>query len=134
MGVPDYPGALRISCQDARTDLQRVLAAACEPVPAWDPVMYLADFSRQVLYPLAAGVAEEEMAGTMAGRAFTTGQPVSAELDTSVRVSVRTGSRTSWSAKPPSDRPQERRCGAWCARWFCGDVVTRRVWCVTRSS
>jgi len=88
MGVPDYPGALWILCQDAGGDLQRVLAAACEPVPAWDPVVYLADFSRQVLFPLAAGVAAEEVAGTMAGRAFATGQPVSAERDGSARVWV----------------------------------------------
>ena len=88
MGVPDYPRALRILRQDVRGDLHRVLAAACEPVPAWDPVVYLADFSGQVLFPLAAGVAAEEVAGTMAGRAFTTGQPVSAERDGSVRVWV----------------------------------------------
>ena len=88
MGVPDYPGALWILCQDAGGDLHRALAVACEPVPAWDPVVYLADFSRQVLFPLAAGVAEEEVAGTMAGRAFATGQPVSAERDGSVRVWV----------------------------------------------
>ena len=34
-----------------------------------DPVVYLADFACQVLVPLAAGVAEQEVAGTMAGRA-----------------------------------------------------------------
>ena len=75
---------------DARLprSLHRVLAAACEPVPAWDPVVYLADFARQVLFPLAAGVAEEDVEGTMAGRAFATGQPASAERDGSVRVWV----------------------------------------------
>ena len=88
MGIPDYPAALRILCQDAGADLHRALAVACEPVPAWDPIVYLADFSYHVLLPLAAGVAEEEMAGTMAGRAFAAGQPVSAERDGSVRVWV----------------------------------------------
>ncbi len=88
MGVPDYPGALWILRQDAGSDLHRALAVACEPVPAWDPVVYLADFSRQVLFALAAGVAAEEVAGTMAGRAFATGQPVSADRDGSVRVWV----------------------------------------------
>ena len=88
MGMPDYPGALRILCQDAGADLHRVLAAACEPVPARDPVVYLADFSGHVLFPLAAEVAEEEVAGTMAGRAFATGQPVSARRDGSVRMWV----------------------------------------------
>ena len=65
-----------------------MLAAACEPVQAWDPVVYLADFSCQVLVPLAAGAAEEEVAGTMAGRAFTTGQPVTSDRDGPVRVWV----------------------------------------------
>jgi serine phosphatase RsbU (regulator of sigma subunit) len=88
MGMPDYPGALRILCQDAGADLHRVLTVACEPLPAWDPVVYLADFSGHVLFPLAVGAAEEEVAGTMAGRAFATGQPVSAERDGAVRVWV----------------------------------------------
>ena len=38
--------------------------------------MYLADYSLMVLYPVSQGVAEEYVAGTMAGRAFTTEQPV----------------------------------------------------------
>jgi hypothetical protein len=50
MGMPGYPDALRVLCQDAGADLHRVLAAACEPVPAWDPV----DFAHRVLFPLAA--------------------------------------------------------------------------------
>jgi hypothetical protein len=50
MGVPGYPDALRVLCQDAGADLHRVLTAACEPVPAWDPV----DFAHRVLFPLAA--------------------------------------------------------------------------------
>jgi serine phosphatase RsbU (regulator of sigma subunit) len=57
-------------------------------VPAWDPVIYLVDFAHQVLFPLAAGVAEEEVATTMAGRAFAAGQPVSSQRDGSVRVWV----------------------------------------------
>jgi hypothetical protein len=88
MGVPGYPEAFRVLCQDAGADLHRVLAAACGPVPAWDPVVYLADFAHEVLFPLAAGVAEEQVAGTMAGRAFTTGQPVTSARDGSVRVWV----------------------------------------------
>ena len=57
-------------------------------MPAWDPVIYLADFAHQVLFPLAEGVAEEEVATTMAGRAFAAGQPVSSQRDGSVRVWV----------------------------------------------
>ena len=56
--------------------------------PAWDPVVYLADFASQVLFPLAADHAEQDVAGTMAGRAFTTGQPVTSPRDGSVRVWV----------------------------------------------
>jgi serine phosphatase RsbU (regulator of sigma subunit) len=74
--------------QGSGGDLDQVLAVACAPLPAWDPVVYLADFSRQVLAPLAAGVAEEDVAGTLAGRAFTTGQPVTSGRDGSVRVWV----------------------------------------------
>ena len=88
MGQPGYPDALGVLRQAAGGDLHRVLAAACAPVPGWDPVIYLADFAHQVLFPLAAGVAEEEVATTMAGRAFAAGQPVSSQRDGSVRVWV----------------------------------------------
>ena len=88
MNEPGYHDALRVLRHDAGGDLHRVLAAACEPVPAWDPVVYLADFAHQVLFPLAVGVAEQDVAGTMAGRAFTTGQPVTSQRDGSVRIWV----------------------------------------------
>ena len=88
MGQPGYSDALGVLRQAAGGDLHRVLAAACAPVPAWDPVIYLADFAHQVLFPLAADVAEEEVATTMAGRAFAAGQPVSSQRDGSVRVWV----------------------------------------------
>ena len=83
-----YPGALRALCQDAAAGLDQVLAAAGEHVPARDPVLYLADYARQVLLPLAADVAAEDVAGTLAGRAFTTGQPVTSQGDGEVRVWV----------------------------------------------
>jgi serine phosphatase RsbU (regulator of sigma subunit) len=88
MGRPGYPEALRVLQQDAAGDLHRALAAACGPVPAWDPVIYLTDFAHQVLFPLAGGLAEEDVAGTMAGRAFATGQPVTSARDGEVRVWV----------------------------------------------
>jgi serine phosphatase RsbU (regulator of sigma subunit) len=88
MPVPGYPEALRVLCQDAGGDVERVLAAACAPVPAWDPVVYLADFGHRALFPLADGVAGQEIAGTLAGRAFATGQPVTSQLGGSVRVWV----------------------------------------------
>ena len=52
MSEPGYHDALRVLCHEAGADLHRVLAAACEPVPAWDPVVYLADFACQLLFPL----------------------------------------------------------------------------------
>jgi hypothetical protein len=88
MREPGYAAALRVLRDAAGGDLQHVLDAACEPVPAWDPVVYLADFSGSVLYPLAIRAAEEDVAGSMAGRAFTSGQPVTAERDGAVRVWV----------------------------------------------
>ena len=88
MREPGYPGALRVLREVTGGDLNQVLAAACEPVPAWDPVVYLADFSGEVLLPLAPEVAEEAVAGSMAGRTFTTGQPVTSERDGAVRVWV----------------------------------------------
>jgi serine phosphatase RsbU (regulator of sigma subunit) len=88
MREPGYSDALRVLRDAAGGDLQHVLDAACEPVPAWDPVVYLADFSGSVLYPLAIRVAQEDVSGSMAGRAFTSGQPVTAERDGAVRVWV----------------------------------------------
>jgi len=55
---------------------------------ARDPVVYLADFGHQVLFPLAAGTAGQDVAGTMPGRAFTTGEAVTSARDGSVRVWV----------------------------------------------
>jgi hypothetical protein len=69
-------------------DLQHVIAAACEPVPAWDPIVYLGDFSGEELLPLAPGEATEVVAGSMAGRAFSTGQPVTSARDDGIRVWV----------------------------------------------
>jgi Stage II sporulation protein E (SpoIIE) len=88
MREPGYSDALRVLRDAAGGDLQHVIAAACEPVPAWDPVVYLGDFSGKVLIPLTAGVATEDVAGSMAGRAFSTRQPVSSDRDGAVRVWV----------------------------------------------
>ncbi|MDX6419913.1 MAG: hypothetical protein QOG28_4533 [Trebonia sp.] len=88
MREPGYPDALRVLREVTGGDLHHVLAAACAAVPAWDAVVYLGDFSGEVLFPLATGVAEEAVAGSMAGRTFTTGQPVTSERDGAVRVWV----------------------------------------------
>src|SRR5258705_5903121 len=116
MSEPGYHDALRLLCQDAGADLHRVLAAACEPVLARDPVVYLADFASQVLVPLAAGAAEQEVAGTMAGRAFTTGQPVTSDQDGKVRVWVPVVEQTTRTGVlagngPPAPPPVPAQCG-----------------------
>jgi serine phosphatase RsbU (regulator of sigma subunit) len=83
-----YLAALRLIGEGADVDIHQVLATACAPVPAWDPVVYLADLSRLVLFPLVRGVGMEDVAGTLAGRAFTTGQPVTSQRDGAIRVWV----------------------------------------------
>ena len=88
MRTAGFPDALRLLCQDAGADVHRVLAAACSPVRAWDPVVYLADFACTVLLPLTPGVPEEDIAGTLAGRAFTTRQPVTGDCEGGQRVWV----------------------------------------------
>jgi NAD(P)-dependent dehydrogenase (short-subunit alcohol dehydrogenase family) len=50
--------------------------------------VYLSDFSRLALLPLTPGVTREEVEGTLPGRAFTTGQPVTADRGGATRVWV----------------------------------------------
>jgi hypothetical protein len=95
MGEPGYAEALQIVREGGGVRLDRVMAAACARLPAWDPVVYLADFSRQVLLPLDPGASGEDVAGTLAGRAFTSGQPVTSDRDGGVRVWVPVVEQTS---------------------------------------
>jgi serine phosphatase RsbU (regulator of sigma subunit) len=88
MREPGYSAALRVLRDAAGGDLQQVITAACEPLPAWDPIVYLGDFSGEELFPLTPGEATEDVAGSMAGRAFTTGEPVTSERDDGIRVWV----------------------------------------------
>jgi serine phosphatase RsbU (regulator of sigma subunit) len=88
MREPGYSAALRVLRDAAGGDLQQVIAAACEPLPAWDPIVYLGDFSGEELFPLTPGEPTEDVAGSMAGRAFSTGQPVTSERDDGIRVWV----------------------------------------------
>jgi hypothetical protein len=81
-----YAQALRILSRDASADLSRLVGAAC--APDRDPVLYLADFSRQVLLPLTAGVPEEQVEGTLPGRAFISGEPAVSARDGYARVWV----------------------------------------------
>jgi hypothetical protein len=81
MSMPGYLEALRMLCQDAGRDVHRVLDAACGPAPVADPVVYLADFSHTWLFPLESGRPAEEIAGTLAGLAFTTVRPAAGTPD-----------------------------------------------------
>jgi serine phosphatase RsbU (regulator of sigma subunit) len=67
-----YARALEALSGHASLHVDRLLAAAC--TPAWNPVVYLADFSREVLLPLSEGHAPEPVTDTPAGRAFFTGR------------------------------------------------------------
>lgn len=87
------------------TSPQEVVAAlrdAAAPV-ARDLILYLVDYQQEILQPYIDGsgmavLVEEPVASTMAGRAFTSGEPLVAERDDTVHIwvpvfehSVRTG-------------------------------------------
>jgi serine phosphatase RsbU (regulator of sigma subunit) len=86
MGEFSYTGALRALARDASVNVSQLLASACPP--GWRPVVYLADYSRQVLCPLAPGEPEQQVDGTLAGQAFTTGKPAVSAGDGYARVWV----------------------------------------------
>jgi serine phosphatase RsbU (regulator of sigma subunit) len=71
-----------------------VLSAAARDAGATDVVAFVVDFEQQVLEPLPDRASHVELpmatpvAGTMAGRAFLTGEAVTAERDDSFRVWV----------------------------------------------
>jgi hypothetical protein len=50
------------------------------------PVIYLGDFSGKTLLPLAGGADREDVEGSMAGRAFSAGQPVATARGDAVLV------------------------------------------------
>jgi serine/threonine protein phosphatase PrpC len=120
-----YTEALRGLSEGASVNLDQLIARAC--APAGDPVVYLADFSRQALFPLTAGVPEEQVAGTLAGRAFTTGEPVTSARDGHVRVWVPVVEQTarigvlamSFPGTDPGDVRQAELLGV-----FAGLIVT----------
>ena len=93
MSSPAYTEALRVLSLGIDTDLNAALLAALKPMDGTDPVVYLADFSRRTLIPVPTGdsrsdVGDEEVASTMAGRAFITRKPVSAERADGFRLWV----------------------------------------------
>ncbi|GAC1611582.1 MAG: PP2C family protein-serine/threonine phosphatase [Mycobacteriales bacterium] len=92
MPSPGYSAALGVLRDTVDADLLQVLAAGLDPVRGSDPVVYLADYAHRSLIPVtgAAGRAlpDEDVASTMAGRAFITRTTVTAERDGEVRVWV----------------------------------------------
>lgn len=93
MSSPAYTDALRVLSRGIDTDLDAALLAALEPMGGTDPVVYLADFSHRTLIPVPSGdgtrgVVDEEISSTMAGRAFITREPVTAERADGVRLWV----------------------------------------------
>ncbi len=67
-----YARALEALAGHASLHVDRLLAAAC--TPAWNPVVYMADFSREILLPVSEGHAPEPVTDTPAGRTFFTGK------------------------------------------------------------
>jgi Stage II sporulation protein E (SpoIIE) len=81
-----YARALQALTGQASLHVDRLLAAAC--TPAWNPVTYLADFSREVLLPLDSNVAPQPVADTPAGRTFFTGNPSAVRDSGHIRLYV----------------------------------------------
>ena len=79
----------------APNELYELVRATAEPLGATDVSIYLADFQGVVLQPVLLSsdlsepiLAEEDVATSMAGRVFRTGEPVTAPRDGVVRVWV----------------------------------------------
>ncbi|HET9944558.1 MAG TPA: PP2C family protein-serine/threonine phosphatase [Actinomycetes bacterium] len=102
MSVFDVSTALAGLRHTSPQHVVRAVGEAAAPL-ARDVVLYLIDFEQEILQPLVDGSAlevpvEESVGATLAGRAFQTGEPVTADRDGAVRVwvpvyehSVRTG-------------------------------------------
>jgi serine phosphatase RsbU (regulator of sigma subunit) len=91
----DYSAALDAVVQASPRELIGLLRAAAAPLGAGDIYVYLADFQGVVLQPVLLSpdlsepiFGEEEVATSVAGRVFRTGEPVTRERDNGVRVWV----------------------------------------------
>ena len=93
-GRLDIRSVLRAAQAANPSSVVDVVAAAARDAGATDVVAYVVDFEQQVLEPLPDRAAHaelpqtEDVAGTMAGRAFLTCLPVTAERDEGIRVWV----------------------------------------------
>jgi serine phosphatase RsbU (regulator of sigma subunit) len=86
-----FAHALDVLRRGVDLDLHQMLVAALKPLNGQDPVVYLVDFAHRELMPLPVSVSgpipvEEPVTGTLAGRAFVSGQPVTAQRGNDVRV------------------------------------------------
>lgn len=95
VGAPDYAAALDAIADATAGELLGLLRATTAPLDATDIIVYLADFQGMVLQPILLNVelndpivAEEDVGPSMAGRAFRTGEPVTARRDGVVRAWV----------------------------------------------
>jgi hypothetical protein len=93
VAAPDYAAALDRAERTSPTELGELLRVVAEPLGASEVSLYLADFQGVVLQPVLFSpdlkdpiVAEEEVASSMAGRAFRTGEVVTAARGAQVRV------------------------------------------------
>lgn len=122
MSAPDYEAVLRAALHGTPDEVTGLISVAVRPIGGREVTVYLADFAQQWLQPVLAWnelgdavAAEEEIATTMAGRAFTTGRPVVATRDAGDRVwvpVVEHASRTGVLAVtvPAADEPTVRQC------------------------
>ncbi len=95
VGQLDFGAALDAIPEANPDQIVRLLTAAAGPLGATDISFYLADFQGTLLQPILLStdlsepvVAEADVATSMAGRAYITGRPVTAERDGGVRVWV----------------------------------------------
>lgn len=93
-GPLDFSSVLRASQSAAPSAVVDVIAAAAHDAGATDVVAYLVDFEQQLLEPLPDRTSHvelpvtERVVSSMAGRAFLSGAPVTAERDAGTRVWV----------------------------------------------
>ena len=95
VGSPDYTAALDHIPDTSPADLTGLLRMAADPMGTTEVDLYLADFQGVVLQPILLSsdlsepiLPEEQVATSMAGRAFRTGEAVTAPRDGSARVWV----------------------------------------------
>jgi Stage II sporulation protein E (SpoIIE) len=95
VGPLNYSAALDHTSTAAPYELYGLIKSTAEPLGASDITIYLADFQGVVLQPVLLTLdldgpiaTEEDVASSMAGRSFRTGETVTADRDRAVRVWV----------------------------------------------